>query len=115
MKKSKQARAREFTQKERTKIKLRDNNSCIFCRMCYHMEKATWYSKSILSIMHYIPRSHNGRGIEQNGAVGCQYHHDMLDNGSAGRRKEMLEIFKGYLISKYPDWNEENLIYSKWR
>lgn len=79
------------------------------------MEQATWYSRSILGIMHYIPRSKNGLGIEQNGAIGCQYHHEMLDNGASGRRQEMLVIFKNYLKAHYDNWNEDDLIYSKWR
>lgn len=52
-----------------------------------------------------------GLGIPQNGALGCQYHHEMLDNGNQGKRKEMLEIFKNYLRHFYPDWNENNLVY----
>lgn len=79
------------------------------------MEKASWFGKNILSVMHYIPRSKNGLGIAQNGAVGCQYHHEMLDNGNMGRREEMLEMFKEYLQEHYPDWNEDELVYSKWR
>ena len=66
-----------------------------------------------MSVMHYIPRSRNGLGIPQNGAIGCQYHHEMLDNGHEGYRKEMLEIFRDYLKSKYTDWDEEKLTYSK--
>ena len=55
-----------------------------------------------------------GLGIPKNGAVGCQYHHEMLDNGNTGRRGEMLEIFREYLMQQYPDWNEQELVYSKW-
>ena len=80
--KSKQAKCREFGRKAREEIKARDNNKCIFCAAGYRMDGATWYGQSLLSIMHYIPRSHNGLGIPQNGAVGCQYHHEMLDNGN---------------------------------
>ena len=54
-------------------------------------------------------------GIPQNGAVGCQYHHEMLDNGSKGKRDEMLEIFRSYLKDSYPDWDEKNLVYDKWK
>lgn len=114
MSKSKQARAREFSQDARIEISIRDRGKCIFCEMNYHMEKATWYSQHLFSIMHYIPRSKNGLGIPKNGAVGCQYHHEMLDNGNTGRRGEMLEIFREYLMQQYPDWNEHDLVYSKW-
>lgn len=113
-KKSKQAKAREFTAKERKKIKARDHENCIFCEIEYHMENATPYGLMMKSIMHYIPRSANGLGIEQNGAVGCEYHHHMFDNGSEGRRQEMKDRFKGYLKKFYPDWDEQNLVYDKW-
>ena len=101
--KSKQAKCREFGRKTREEIKARDNNKCIFCAAGYRMDGATWYGQSLLSIMHYIPRSHNGLGIPQNGAVGCQYHH------------EMLEIFREHLKENYTDWDEKNLVYDKWK
>lgn len=113
--KSKQAKAREFSNKARKAIKLRDNDECIFCNMGYRMEKATPTGLMLKSIMHFIPRSQNGLGIEQNGAVGCQYHHEMMDNGNSGNRKEMLSMFEEYLRQQYPDWDKEDLIYSKWK
>lgn len=78
------------------------------------MQGSTWYSQQILSVMHYIPRSRGGLGIPQNGAIGCQFHHNMLDNGNQGKRKEMLEIFRQYLQELYPEWNEDELVYRKW-
>lgn len=112
-KKSKQARAREFSKRAREAILFRDYGRCIFCAKEYHMEKATWLGTEIKSVMHYIPRSKNGLGIEQNGAIGCQYHHEMMDNGHEGRREEMLGIFRDYLKEHYPDWSEADLVYSK--
>lgn len=109
----KQTRSKEFSSKDRALIKERDGG-CIFCRMGYHMEEIKGYGQTLPSIMHYIPRSHNGLGIPENGAVGCQIHHEMLDNGNSGRRDEMLELFKGYLQDHYPDWDESKLIYDKW-
>ena len=79
-KKSKQARAREFNTTSRQSIKERDQNQCIFCQMEYRMEEVEWTGQGTLSIMHYIPRSHGGLGIPQNGALGCISHHMMLDN-----------------------------------
>lgn len=114
-KSSRAAKAREFSKQARNEIFLRDAGQCIFCRMDYHMENATWYGKELLSIMHYIPRSKNGLGIPENGALGCQYHHEMMDNGKDGRREEMLQIFREYLQSKYADWKEEELVWDKWR
>lgn len=114
MAKSKQAKAREFSANTRVKIYERDREECLFCKLKYHMDKATRFELGMKSIMHYIPRSANGLGIEQNGAVGCQYHHHMFDNGPEGYREEMKEIFRNYLISFYPDWSEKELVYSKW-
>lgn len=114
MKKSKQARAREFSPETRQAIIRRDRGKCIFCQMHYQMGENNEFAKSILSIMHYISRAHNGLGIEENGALGCIWHHEMLDNGNTGRRDEMLNMFKEYLKEKYPDWDEERLVYSKW-
>ena len=112
---SAQAKAREFNKKSREEIYARDMGQCIFCRIGYNMDKATWLGKEIKSVMHYIPRSKNGLGIPQNGALGCQYHHEMLDNGYEGHRDEMLIMFRDYLKEHYPGWNEEDLVYSKWR
>ncbi len=114
MGKSKQARAREFSPKARKEIIDRDNGECIFCRKGYRMEGAPCFESGIKGIMHYIPRAKNGLGIPENGAVGCQYHHNMMDNGHRGRRGEMLGIFQEYLKGIYPDWDEERLTYSKW-
>ena len=115
MKKSKQAKLREFNKAAREDIKRRDQGQCIFCAAGYRMEGATWYGRSLLSIMHYIPRSQGGLGIPQNGALGCQYHHEMLDNGNKGNRVEMLEIFREHLKENYTDWDEKKLVYDKWK
>lgn len=114
MAKSKQTKSREFTPKHRQAIAERDHCRCIFCDMEYHMEGATWADLQIDGIMHYIPRSQNGLGIEQNGAIGCKWHHRMLDNGKDGHREEMLDIFKHYLQRHYKDWDESKLKYDKW-
>lgn len=113
MKKSKQSRKREFTLKARREIVARDNGQCIFCAMGY-MPCENKLAAEMKSIMHYIPRSKNGLGIPENGAVGCQYHHGMLDNGNKGNREEMLAMFRKYLKDHYPNWDEKKLVYSKW-
>lgn len=105
----------EFSQIERTAIKERDNYRCIFCQAGYKMPPAAVPEMDITDIMHYIPRSSMGLGIRQNGAVGCRYHHHMMDNGSSGDRKEMLELFKSYLDEFYPDFADRDRKYDKWR
>ncbi len=112
--KSKQAKAHDFAQETRKLIVERDGGNCIFCQKKYHMEGAGWYALTIRSIMHFIPRSAGGLGIPENGAVGCQWHHEMLDNGNTGRRGEMLQIFEEYLRQQYPYWDRKKLVYSKW-
>ena len=109
---SKRTKACEFNAKSRQQVYGRDFG-CIFCEAGYHVDEADEYDLQIDGIMHYIPRSQGGLGIPENGALGCRYHHRMLDNGSAGRREEMLGIFREYLKGIYPDWNEEKLIYKK--
>ena len=37
--------------------------------------------------MHIVNKSQGGLGIEQNGVLGCRYHHGLLDNGNKGLRK----------------------------
>lgn len=111
--KSKRTKAAEFSQTEREKIKERDRG-CIFCRQQYRVaECKDRYQLYGYQIMHYIPRSHGGLGIARNGAVGCLYHHNMLDNGNKGNREEMLAMFRQYLQRHYRDWNESDLTYRK--
>lgn len=107
---SARSRACEFSAAERRKIHERDHETCIFCRLGYKPSKeAGGYPQ----VMHYVARSHGGLGIEQNGALGCAYHHQMLDNGLY--HTEMQGIFRGYLKAHYPDWDESALIYNKWK
>lgn len=100
-------RACGFSQKVRDKIKERDKNQCLFCRI---------YGNSgfpATQIMHFVGRAQNGLGVEQNGALGCVKHHQELDNSS--HRNAMLEDFESYLMECYGDeWDKEKLVYSKW-
>ncbi len=88
---SKDVRARVY---ERDSIDGAPN--CIFCGSPYMIE-----------VMHYIPRSQGGKGIEENLACGCWRCHQELDNGKDPQAKR--ERFKEYLMSKYPNWNEDDL------
>lgn len=104
----------QFDEETRRIIYYRDDESCIFCRRQYHMENKDPMLYRTKDIMHYINKSQGGLGVPQNGAVGCRYHHMLLDNGSKGLRAEMIEMFKEYLMQQYPDWNEDKLRYKKW-
>ena len=110
---NKVTRQLDFSPSVRNQIKRRDSG-CIFCRMNYYTnEIKNSFETQNFQIMHYIPRSQQGMGIEQNGAVGCLFHHNMYDNGNKGRREEMHQLFRTYLETQYEDWNEEELIYQK--
>lgn len=108
---SKRSKACEFSAKERKKIHERDNETCLFCRLGYRMSHE---AGGELQIMHYLGRgSKGGLGIAENGALGCIYHHQMLDNGLY--HDEMHTLFREYLKSFYTEWNEDSLKYDKWR
>ena len=107
---SKRSRACDFSAKERTLIKDSDYR-CIFCRKGYRMGGANTFNTSIMEIMHYIPRSQGGLGIARNAALGCKYHHMMMDESE--HRAEMRGILRDYLRSMYQDWKEEDLVYHK--
>lgn len=109
---SRRSLACEFSRAAREEIEERDGG-CIFCKMGYFPDRDG--APKFYSIMHYVSRAKGGLGIPQNGAVGCQWHHNMLDNGNNGRREEMMELFREYLKLHYEEWEEENLKYNKWR
>ena len=116
MKKSKKNKVNYNFPKETCElIAERDGNECLFCKLGYHMDKCR--SEMLLGIpdiMHYINKSQGGLGIDENGVLGCRYHHGLLDNGNLGLRPEMLEIMKEHLMQQYPDWSEDGLVYKKW-
>lgn len=108
-------RAKQFDQKTQMKIWNRDVARCVLCAAGYHMEEATDpLMLQIRDIMHIVPKSQGGLGIEQNGVVGCRFHHHMMDNGKDGRREEMLEICREHLRACYPDFDETQVVYDKW-
>lgn len=87
---------------EKTKriVYKRDDGLCIFC--CRYGKPEA----------HIIPRSQGGLGVPQNIITVCRECHDKLDNSTA--RKKMLQEAIIYLKGFYPDWNEQDLIFSKW-
>lgn len=111
----KKTRQQQFNKATKEKIWQRQYGQCLFCSMSFHMEAADDFGYIIFDVMHYINKSQGGLGIEQNGVLGCRYHHSLLDNGNKGLREEMLGIMREHLIQHYPDWNEEDLYYNKWR
>lgn len=97
----KRTKACAISKKTKERVYKRDNGRCIFC------------GAPGLPEAHYIPRSHGGLGIEQNIITACRLCHDKLDNST--QRQQMLQKAAAHLRRHYPDWNEKDLIYDKWR
>ena len=99
--KSKRAKACDISKKVKDIVWERDGHRCIICGSYQAMPNS-----------HYIRRSQNGKGIEQNIVTMCQRCHFMYDQGSD--REAIGSYTEKYLRSKYPDWNPEKLVYKKW-
>lgn len=78
----------------------RDNGCCVLCGSPYGLPNA-----------HYIARSQGGLGIEQNVVTLCEWCHREYDQ--TYKRKSMRADLRAYLQSKYPGWDEKELIYRK--
>ena len=106
-------RQTEYTAAARKKIHERDREMCVFCAIGYAMPEDLSATRSALQIMHIVPRSQLGKGVEENGALGCVWHHNMLDNGNAGNRREMLAILEERMRYFYPGWSRAKVTYRK--
>lgn len=60
---------------------------------------------------HFIPRSHGGLGIPENGLTLCPGCHRRFDQ--TAHRREDREFYREYLRSHHPGWDEETLIYRR--
>ena len=76
----------------------RDKGLCIIC------------GRSGLPEAHVVSRAHLGLGVEENIVTLCRPCHRLYDGV---KRKEYRELIISYLKGIYPNWNEQNLIYSK--
>lgn len=99
MAKSRRTKAVDIPQEVKHKVLARDGEACVWCGK----RGDPW--------CHFIPRSHGGLGIEENTLTLCYECHMRYDQ--TANREKMKEFFKDYLKSKYPDWDEEKLIYKK--
>jgi 5-methylcytosine-specific restriction endonuclease McrA len=75
---------------------------CIFCG-----------SPNARGEAHVIGRSQGGLGVEKNLVTVCRNCHGLMDNST--KSKYYVTKAKEYLQSIYPDWNEEELVYNKWK
>lgn len=99
--KSKRSKACDIPPKVKARVRERDEGKCVLCKLCEGFPNA-----------HYISRAQGGLGVEENVVSLCLDCHGKLDGAE---RNELKPKVKAYLQSKYPNWNEEDLIYSKWR
>ena len=101
MAKSRQTKAHEIPPKVKEAVYERDGGACVWC------------GRRGLPNAHFVARSQGGLGIEENTLTLCPDCHRRFDQ--TDERPKMREFFKEYLQSKYTDWNEDKLIYKKWR
>lgn len=99
--KSKRTKALAISDEVRERVRERDRGLCVYC------------GKPGLPEAHFIARSHSGLGIEQNILTLCRPCHERFDRGKREEREGMKEYFRDYLMSFYPDWDEEKLYYKK--
>lgn len=98
--KSKRAKACDISKKVKDAVWERDGECCILCK-----------SRLAKPNAHYISRAQSGLGVEENIVTLCINCHAKLDGA---QRDELKPQVREYLESKYPDWNEDNLVYNKW-
>ena len=101
---NKVTKATSIPEKVKKEVWERDNNCCIFCG-----KYVDWYYAN----SHYIKRSHNGMGIPKNIMTNCSTCHTLLEESP--KREQMLGRAKRHFMSLYEDWNEEDLIYHKFK
>ena len=97
---SKRTKALQIPPKVKAAVWERDGGCCVYCG-----------SHNAAPVAHFIARSHGWLGIEENILSLCQNCHRKYDQST--KRNEMRVFFRDYLQSKYPEWDETNLIYRR--
>lgn len=95
------------------KVFIRDDHRCIVCGrfIRYDEETDTYYGGGPFA--HYIRRSQGGLGIEENIVTLCNECHHDFDNGF--KRQEIGAWVSEYLEKFYPDFKDEDRVYSKYK
>ena len=99
---SKISKACDISPKVRQEVIERDGRRCIVCGVNHDLQ-----------IAHYISRARLGLGIAKNLGVMCAKCHFLFDNGKF--HNEIKKLFREHLQAHYEEWNEQDLIYKKWR
>ena len=108
--KTKRSKATDIPMSVKKKVWERDKGCCIVCGNNYN----------VMPNAHYISRTKGGLGIEQNVVTLCtelteNKCHRKYDFGTEEERELIGSIIREYLKSKYENWNEEDLVYNKWK
>ena len=101
-KKHKLTKATEIPKSVKLAVWERDNHKCIFCH-----KHVSWN----LANSHFIKRSHNGLGIEQNIFTACVECHQKFDDSI--ERENMKIIAFSHLRKFYKNLKESDLVYKK--
>ena len=102
-KKHKLTKATEIPKSVKMKVWKRDNHKCIFCH-----EEVPWN----LANSHFVKRSHNGLGIEEDVFTACIKCHQKFDDSID--RESMKIIAYNHLRKFYKDLDEKDLVYKKY-
>lgn len=110
MNKTKRSKATDITMEVKKRVWERDKGRCVVCGN----------NRNVMPNAHYIPRSKGGLGIEQNIVTLCTEFtpnkcHRKFDFGNRKEHDHIKQIIKRYLEGQYENWNEEELIYKKYK
>lgn len=100
--KSARSKATDIPKAVKMAVYERDGGTCVIC------------GKRGFPNAHYISRQRGGLGVERNIVTLCRECHYAYDFGNAAQREACKYIIKEYLVLKYPDLNEKELIFRKW-
>lgn len=96
----KRTKALSISKRVKDAVWERDGGCCVLCGNPRAQPNA-----------HYISRAQGGLGVERNIVTLCLNCHRRYDQ-TADRAEIRLDL-REYLESKYPDWDESQLIYKK--
>lgn len=106
----KDTKARSITRAVKKAVAERDSFDgypcCVNCGRPAPPENPTAFSCA-----HFVSRSQEGLGVEENILTLCPECHRRYDQTTD--RERMREYFKEYLMDHYPGWDEDQLIYRR--
>ena len=105
---SKRTKATDISMAVKKKVFERDKGKCVICGNSYN----------VMPNSHYIKRSQGGLGIEENIFTACTNFtenkcHERWDNYKC--TEEEIDRVKKHFKNNYPNWDESNLIYKKYK